>query len=68
MFFSAYSYSRAIACCGYLTSNQKVLIYTTHTKKSKRQILFLYSEKQNIWQAVIGQKFRRGQKFRLTPV
>jgi len=22
-----------VACCGYLTSNQKVLIYTTHIKK-----------------------------------
>jgi len=33
-FFSGYSYSRTIACCGYLISNQKnVLIYTTHIKK-----------------------------------
>jgi len=31
--FSAYSYSRTVACCGYLTSNQQVLIYTTHIKK-----------------------------------
>jgi len=35
----------SIACCGYLTSNQKVLIYTTHIK-SNRQSLFLYSEKK----------------------
>jgi len=27
------SYSGAIACCGYLTSNQNVLIYTTYIKK-----------------------------------
>ena len=30
---SGYSYSRSIACWGYLTYNQKVLIYTTHIKK-----------------------------------
>jgi len=30
--FSRYSYSRTVACCGYQTSNQKVLIYTTHIK------------------------------------
>jgi len=28
-----YSYSRTIACCECLTSNLKVLIYTTHNKK-----------------------------------
>jgi len=31
--FTGFSYSRIVACCGYLTSNQKVLIYTTHIKK-----------------------------------
>jgi len=53
-FFSDCAYSRSIACCGYLTSNQKVLIYTTHN----RQTLCLYSEKKNNWQVIIGQKFR----------
>ena len=41
-------------------------LYITH-QKSKRQTLFLYSEKQNNLQTILGQKFRRGQKFRLTP-
>jgi len=27
--FYGYSYSRTVACCGHLTSNQEVLIYTT---------------------------------------
>jgi len=36
-------------------------------QKSNGQTLFLYSEKQNKLQTIIGQKFRRGQKFRLTP-
>jgi len=31
------------------------------------QTLFLYSEKQNSCKTTKGQKFRRGQKFRLTP-
>jgi len=31
--FTGFTYSRSVACCGYLTSNQKVLIYTTHIKK-----------------------------------
>jgi len=35
-------------------------------QKSNRQTLFLYSENQNNWQKIIGQKFRRGQKFHLT--
>jgi len=30
MFFSYYNHPRNVACCGYLTSNQKVLIYTPH--------------------------------------
>jgi len=30
--FSGCSYSRTAACCGHLTSNQKVLIYATHVK------------------------------------
>jgi len=40
MFFSGYSYSRTVACCGYLTYNQKVIIYTTYFKKA---IAKLYS-------------------------
>ena len=32
------------------------------------QALFLCFEKQNNWKTTTGQKFRRGQKFRLTPV
>jgi len=35
-------------------------------QKSNRPSLFLYSEKQNNRQKIIGQKFRRSQKFRLT--
>jgi len=31
------------------------------------QTSFLYSEKQNNCKTTTGQKFRRGQKFRLTP-
>jgi len=31
--FNDQSYSRATACCWYLTSNQNLLIYTTHIKK-----------------------------------
>jgi len=31
--FNGYSYSRTVACCAYLISNQKVLICTTHIKK-----------------------------------
>ena len=33
IFFSGYSYFRTVACCGYLTSYQKVLIYTRDIKK-----------------------------------
>jgi len=29
---------------------------------------FSYSEKQNNWETITGQRFRRGQKFHLTPV
>ena len=64
--FSGWTYPRIIACCGYLTPNQKVLIYTTHTKKDFSNFIFS-SEKQNNWQTMTGQKFRRGQKFHLTP-
>jgi len=44
-------HSRAIACCGYLTSNQNVLIYTTHMKKLIARLYFFIlrskiSEKQ----------------------
>ena len=31
--FNGWNYSRAIACCGHLTSKQNALIYTTHIKK-----------------------------------
>jgi len=31
--FNGETYSRAIACRGYLTSNRNVLIYTTHIEK-----------------------------------
>ena len=69
IFFTGFSYSRTVACCGYLTPNQKVLSYTTHIKNVIAklylvcfiplcQTLFLYSEKQNNWQKIIGQKFR----------
>jgi len=30
IFFTGFTCSRTVACCGHLTSNQKVLIYTTH--------------------------------------
>jgi len=33
IFFTVFTYSRTVACCGYLTFNQKVLIYITHIKK-----------------------------------
>jgi len=36
-------------------------LHNTH-QESNRQTLFLYSEKQNNWQTILGQKFRRGQK------
>jgi len=61
IFFSGYSCFRTKGCCGYLTSYKKVLIYKTHIKKVIAK-LFFYSERQNKWQAIIGQKFR------LTPV
>ena len=50
--FTGFTYSRGAACCGYLTSNQKVLIYTIHIKT-----LFLYSEKQNNWQTTKVRNF-----------
>jgi len=31
--FQWLKYFHAIACCGYLTSSQNVVIYTTHIKK-----------------------------------
>jgi len=40
-------YSRAVTCCGYLTSNQNVLIYPAHIKKLIARLYFFYSEKQN---------------------
>jgi len=46
MFFRDYNYSRTVACCGHVTSNQNVLIDNTH-QKSKRQTLFFYSGRQN---------------------
>ena len=39
--------------------------HNTH-QKSYRQTWSLHSEKQNDWQTIISQKFRGGQKFRLT--
>jgi len=33
IFFNGYSYSRTVACCGYLTSNQNALMCTTHIEK-----------------------------------
>ena len=51
---------------GCLTSNQKILIHNAH-QKSNYQTSFPYSEKRNNWQTKIDHKFRRGQKFRLTP-
>jgi len=38
--FNGKSYSRAVACCGYVTSNQYVLIYTTHIKKLTVRLYF----------------------------
>jgi len=35
-----YSYSRAIACCGYLTFIQNVLIYTSHIRKVISRLYF----------------------------
>jgi len=48
---SGESYSRANACCGYLTSNQNVLICATHIKKRIAKLYFFIvkskmSEKQ----------------------
>jgi len=40
---------------------------TNTPQKTNYHELFLYSEKQNNWKTTTGQKFRRGQKFRLTP-
>ena len=57
-FFSAYTYS-----IWHLTKTFN--LHNAH-QKSNRQTLFLYSEKQNNWQTIIAQKFRKGQKFRLT--
>jgi len=31
--FGGYAYFRTVACCGYMSSNQNVLIYATHIKK-----------------------------------
>ena len=31
---------------------------TQYIQKSKRQTLFLYSDRQNDWQTIVGQKFR----------
>jgi len=39
--FNVESFSRAIACCWYLTSNQNVLIYTTHTEKAIARLNFV---------------------------
>jgi len=47
MFFSAYSYSRAVAYLWVSDILNKNFLFTQHTLKSKRQILFIYSEKQN---------------------
>jgi len=33
-----------MACCGYLTSNQKVLIYTTYIKKAITKFMPLLGE------------------------
>jgi len=38
--FNGKSYSRAIDCCGHLTSNQNVLIYATHTRKLIARLCF----------------------------
>jgi len=74
--FSCLSYSRTIACCRCLTSNQKVLIYTTHIKKQLPNLISLFWEEKyltNNNRSEISQKvrsFRTGQKFRrgrLTP-
>jgi len=50
-----------------VTSNQKVLIYKTHIKTVIAK-LYSYTLRSKITDQQIGQKFRRGQKFRLTPV
>jgi len=61
IFSTGFTYSRTVACCGSLTSNQKVLIYTTHIKKVIAK-LYSFTLRRKKWQKIMGQKFRRGQK------
>jgi len=51
-----------------LTSNQNVLIYTTYIKKVNARLYFCILRSKITEITITGQKFRRGQKFRLTPV
>ena len=57
IFFSCYGYSRSVACYAYLTSNQKVLIHTTHIKEV---IAKLYSF---TLRSKIGEKQEKVRKF-----
>jgi len=57
-----------LACCGYLISNQNVLISTTHIKKGIARLYFFVLRRKLTEKQYAGQKFCRGQKFRLTPV
>jgi len=54
---NGYSYSRAIACCGYLTSIQNVLIYTAHIRKVISRLYF-FILRRKITETITGQKFR----------
>ena len=69
IFFTGFTCSRTVACCGHLTSNQNVLIYTTHIKKVIAKLCsFTLRRKQ--WQKMIGQKFRLTpgyRQYRISP-
>jgi len=54
--FSSLSHSSTIACSGYLTSNQNVLIYTAHIKKAIAKLYFLILRSENNNRSEISQK------------
>ena len=68
IFFSGFSYSRTV-CLLWVSDiwAKSFNLHNTH-QKSNCQTLFLYSEMQKNWQTILGQKFRRVQKLRLTPI
>ena len=63
-FLSGYSYSRTVACVGYLTPNQKVLICTTHIKNVNANLIPFLWEAKN-WQRTIGQKISQRSEISL---